>query len=46
MKENFDWDFKKRPKGKEMVWKPADAKKYENLTIAGFRIYGNGIASD
>jgi hypothetical protein len=46
VKENFDWDFKKRPKGKEMVWTEDDAKKYENLTIVGFRIYGNVIETN
>lgn len=41
VKENFDWDFQKRPKGKETVWTPEDAIKYGDLTIVGFRIYGD-----
>lgn len=40
VKENFDWDFHKRPKGKETVWTAEDAKKYGELTIVGIRIYG------
>lgn len=38
VKEHFDWDFHKRPKGKETVWTAEDAKKYGELTIIGFRI--------
>ena len=41
VKEYFEWDFQKRPKGKETVWTSEDAKKYGNLTIVGFRVYGN-----
>jgi len=41
VKEYFDWDFQKRSKGQEMIWTSEDAKKYENLTIVGFRIYGD-----
>ena len=44
VKENFDWDFQKRPKGKETIWTSEDVKKYENLTIVGFRIYGDATA--
>jgi hypothetical protein len=44
VKEYFEWDFQKRPKGKETVWTAEDAKKYENLTIVGFRVYGNTAA--
>lgn len=44
VKEYFEWDFQKRPKGKETVWTSEDAKKYENLTIVGFRVYGNATA--
>ena len=40
VKEYFDWDFQKRPKGKETVWTAEDVKKYENLTIVGIRIHG------
>ncbi len=41
VKEYFDWDYHKRPKGKETEWTTADMKKYENLTVVGFRVYGN-----
>lgn len=41
VKENFDWDFQKRPKGKQTVWTKDDADKYGNLTIVGFRVYGD-----
>lgn len=41
VKEYFDWDFHKRPKGKETVWTKDDAHKYENLTVVGFRVYGD-----
>lgn len=44
VKEYFEWDFQKRPKGKETVWTSEDEKKYENLTIVGFRVYGNATA--
>ena len=40
VKENFNWDFHKRSKGKETVWTPEDANKYGNLTMVGFRVYG------
>lgn len=46
VKENFDWDFKKRPKEKKMVWTPEDVKNYENLTIVGLRVYGNVIKTN
>ena len=41
VKEYFDWDYQKRPKGKESVWTEDDVKKYGNLTVVGFRIYGD-----
>ncbi len=41
VKEDFNWDFQKRPKGKETIWTSPDEKKYGNLTIIGFRIYGD-----
>jgi hypothetical protein len=41
VKEYFDWDYHKRTKNKETVWTSADMRKYENLTIVGFRVYGN-----
>jgi hypothetical protein len=44
VKEYFEWDFQKRPKGKETVWTTEDAKKYENLTIVAFRVYGDGTS--
>lgn len=40
VKENFEWDYQKRTKGKETVWTSSDANKYGNLTIVGFRVYG------
>ncbi len=40
VKENFDWDYKTRPKGKEFDWTKEDEKKYGNLTIVAFRVYG------
>ena len=46
VKEYFNWDFQKRPKGKETVWTSEDVKKYENLTIVGFRVYGEGVTSN
>ena len=46
VKEYFDWDFQKRPKGSETIWAPEDAKKFENLTVVGFRIYGNKYSTD
>ncbi|WP_157485453.1 hypothetical protein, partial [Flavobacterium sp. ACAM 123] len=33
VKEPLDWDFTKRPKGKEYLWSKEDVEKYENLTI-------------
>ena len=44
VKEDFEWDFNKRTKGKETVWTAEDAKIYESLTIVGFRVYGNATA--
>ena len=41
VKEYFDWDFHKRPKGKETIWTIEDERKYGILTIVGFRIYGD-----
>jgi hypothetical protein len=41
VKEYFEWDYHKRPKGKETIWTESDSKKYGNLTIVGFRIYGD-----
>ena len=40
VKEYFEWDFQKRQKGNETVWTPIDAQKYGELTIVGFRVYG------
>jgi len=45
VKENFEWDLQSRVKDKETVWTNEDIKKYGNLTIVGFRTYGN-IESD
>lgn len=41
VKEYFDWDFKKRVKGEEMVWSEGDIRKYGDLTVVGFRVYGD-----
>ncbi len=41
VKVYFDYDFQKRPNGRETIWTLEDEKKYENLTIVGFRIYGD-----
>jgi hypothetical protein len=46
VKEYFDWDYQKRPKGIETVWTDADAVKYGNLTVVGFRIYGDATGSN
>jgi len=40
VKENFDWDFKKREKRNEFSWTKKDEEKYGNLTVIGLRIYG------
>jgi hypothetical protein len=45
VKEYFDWDFHKRPKGKQTVWTSDDVKKYGDLTIVGFRVYGDATTS-
>ena len=46
IKEYFDWDFQKRPKGRETVWTLEDVRRYENLTVVGFRIYGDATTFD
>ena len=43
VKEFFDWDFQKRLKGKESIWTKEDEEKYGNLTVTGFRVYGDAI---
>lgn len=43
VKEYFDWDFKTRPKGNEYTWTKEDEKKYGNLTVVGFRVYGEPV---
>jgi len=45
VKEYFDWDFDKRLKGKETIWTKEDAEKYGNLTIVGFRVYGDAVVN-
>lgn len=40
IKEHFDWDFKQRIKGKELVWTKEDLGRYGNLTVVGIRVYG------
>ncbi|MBC7689901.1 MAG: hypothetical protein H7211_17185, partial [Aquabacterium sp.] len=41
VKENFEWDFHERAKGKGTVWTADDLRKYGSLTIVGFRVYGD-----
>jgi hypothetical protein len=38
VKEPLDWDFTKRPKGKEYLWSKEDVEKYENLTIISIKV--------
>ena len=44
--EFFDWDFQKRPKGRETIWTTDDEKRFENLTVKGFRVYGDASSND
>jgi len=37
----FEYDYEKRPKGKETVWTVEDVKKYGDLMMVGFRVYGD-----
>ncbi len=40
LKEPFEWEYKKRPIGKELAWTKEDEEKYGNLTVVAFRVYG------
>lgn len=38
VKEPIDWDFNKRPKGKEFLWTKEDVEKYGNLTVIRIKV--------
>lgn len=38
IKEPFEWDFNKRPKGKEDLWTKEDLGKYGNLTVIRIKV--------
>ncbi len=38
VKEPIDWEWKKRPKGKERNWTKEDAKKYGNLIVTRIKV--------
>lgn len=40
VKENLDWDFDKRLKGKEYLWTKEDIEKYGNLTVIRIKVIG------
>ena len=40
VKEPIEWDFDKRPKGKEFLWTKEDVEKYGNLTVIRIRVIG------
>jgi len=40
VKENLDWDFDKRVKGKEYLWTKEDITKYGNLTVIRIKVIG------
>jgi hypothetical protein len=40
VKENLDWDFDKRVKGKEYLWTKEDIEKYGNLTVIRIKVIG------
>ncbi|MDN3672506.1 hypothetical protein QWY99_05470 [Flavobacterium branchiarum] len=40
VKEPLDWNFDKRPKGKEYQWTEEDLEKYGNLTVTRIRVGG------
>lgn len=40
VKEPLDWDFDKRPKGKEYQWTKEDVEKYSNLTVIRIKVVG------
>ena len=40
VKEPIDWDFAKRPTGKEYFWTKEDVEKYGNLTVIRIKVIG------
>ncbi|MCC4920565.1 hypothetical protein [Flavobacterium chungbukense] len=40
VKEPLDWNFDKRPKGKEYEWSKEDLQKYGNLTVTRIKVIG------
>lgn len=40
VKEPLDWDFTKRPTGKEYLWTKEDVEKYGNLTVIRIKVIG------
>lgn len=38
VKEPIDWDFYKRPKGKEHIWTKEDVEKYGDLIVTRIRV--------
>jgi hypothetical protein len=40
VKEPIDWDFTKRPTGKEYLWTKEDVEKYGNLTVIRIKVIG------
>ena len=46
VRENFDWDYQKRKKGKETIWSSANIKKYGKLTVIALRAYGEVNATN
>jgi hypothetical protein len=40
VKEPLDWNFDKRPKGKEYQWTEEDVEKYGNYTVIRIRVSG------
>ncbi|PWA05282.1 hypothetical protein [Flavobacterium laiguense] len=40
VKEQIDWNFDKRPIGKELTWTKEDIEKYGNLTVVRIKVIG------
>lgn len=38
VKDPIDWQYEKRPNGKEMVWTKEDAEKYSNLIVIRIKV--------
>ncbi|WP_281235318.1 hypothetical protein [Flavobacterium gelatinilyticum] len=38
IKEQFNWTWEERPKGKEIIWTNEDAVKYGNLTVVKIEV--------